>query len=164
MKVRIGPYKNKRTVKVEIEKFDTWSMDCTLALIIHPMLVQLKATKHGSPYVKDADVPEDLKSTSAPPKKNEWDTDDNHHKRWDYVLDEMIFAFKHLIDDSWTEAYSTGTIDLKYVKDNPDKNTGKVVHGPNHTYKLDSEGLEKVYNRIDNGLRLFATYYRGLWD
>ena len=32
----------------------------------------------------DEDVPEELKSTSAP--ENEWDTDDNHFKRWEDVV------------------------------------------------------------------------------
>jgi hypothetical protein len=58
------------------------------------MLKQLKETKHGAPFVDDEDVPEELKSTSAPPKKDDWDVDDNHFKRWDYVMDEMIYAFE----------------------------------------------------------------------
>ena len=53
-------------------------MDHTLAMIIVPMLKQLKETKHGAPFVDDEDVPEELKSTSAPAKENDWDTDDNH--------------------------------------------------------------------------------------
>ena len=40
MKVRIGPYRKNRATRVEIEPYDTWSMDCTLAMIIHPMLDQ----------------------------------------------------------------------------------------------------------------------------
>jgi hypothetical protein len=45
-------------------------MDCTLAMIIHPMLVQLKATQHGYP----ADLTE---------------------QEWDDIIDEMIWAFGH---------------------------------------------------------------------
>jgi hypothetical protein len=48
-------------VKVHIDKWDTWSMDSTLAPIILPMLVQLKATKHGAPNVDNADVPKELR-------------------------------------------------------------------------------------------------------
>jgi hypothetical protein len=102
MKVHIGPYpkgERARKINIRIDKYDTWSMDSTLALIIHPMLVQLKQTKHGSPWIDDEDVPEELRSTSAPPKENEWDTDDNHHARWDWVLDEMIWAFETHLDD-----------------------------------------------------------------
>ena len=102
MKVHIGPYpkgERARKINIRIDKYDTWSMDSTLALIIHPMLIQLKQTKHGSPWIDDEDVPEELRSTSAPPKENEWDTDDNHHARWDWVLDEMIWAFETHLDD-----------------------------------------------------------------
>jgi hypothetical protein len=60
-----------QTVKVRIDRWDTWSMDDTLAPIILPMLVQLKETKHGAPIVDDEDVPKELKSTSAEPKEKD---------------------------------------------------------------------------------------------
>jgi hypothetical protein len=90
--------KRRRTIKVHIHEYDTWSMDSTLSLIILPMLVQLAATKHGAPFTDDADAPEHLRSTSAPPKENEWDTDGNHFVRWDWILGEMIWAFQRISD------------------------------------------------------------------
>ena len=66
---------------VKIDRWDTWSMDYSLSFIVVPMLKQLKETKHGAPFVDDEDVPEELKSTSAPPKENDYDTDENHFKR-----------------------------------------------------------------------------------
>ena len=63
---------------VKIDHYDTWSMDHTLSHIVLPMLKQLKKDKHGSPLVDDEDVPEELRSTSAPAKENDWDIDDNH--------------------------------------------------------------------------------------
>jgi hypothetical protein len=149
---------------VKIDKWDTWSMDHTLSYIILPMLKQLKETKHGAPFVDDEDVPEELKSTSAPPKENEWDTDGNHFKRWDYVLDEMIFAFEHKVDDDWEHEFSSGEFDMKFVKceDNPELST--MVEGPNHTYVTDYEGIRKIHERMRNGFRLFGKYYEGLWD
>ena len=85
---------------VKIDRYDTWSMDSTLAPIILPMLKQLKKDKHGAPFVDDEDVPEELKSTSAPAKENEYDTDAHHFARWDWVMDEMIFAFECKVDNS----------------------------------------------------------------
>ncbi len=38
------------------------------------------------------------------------------------------------------------------------------IDGPNHTYKLDFEGMQEVQKRITNGFRLFGKYYEGLWD
>ena len=90
---------------VKIDRWDTWSMDYTLSHIIVPMLKQLKETKHGSPFVDDEDVPEELKSTSAPPKENDWDTDENHFKRWDWALNEMIWAFEQNLDDKSEEKF-----------------------------------------------------------
>lgn len=103
MKVNITKYSddenNPRIEEVIIEPFDTWSMDHTLSLIIVPMLKQLKETQHGAPYVDDEDVPEEIRSTSAPPKENDWDVDGNHFKRWEWVMDEMIWAFTQIKED-----------------------------------------------------------------
>ncbi len=157
---------------VHIDRWDTWSMDHTLGKIVLPMLKQLQATKHGAPNVDDDDVPEELKSTSAPKRENEWDTDDNHFKRWDYVLDEMIFAFEHKIDDSWEEEYRSGKFDTIWVPvDKEGNEVPKGEHkfyqmkdGPNHTYKCDYDGMKLVYDRMQNGFRLFGKYYQNLWD
>ena len=157
---------------VKIDRWDTWSMDHTLAPIILPMLKQLKATKHGAPFVDDEDVPEHLRSTAAPAKENEWDTDANHFLRWDWALDEMIFAFEHKVDDSWEDEFREGEIDWVTVPVDKDGNeVPKGEHkyyqmkdGPNHTYKCDYEGMEKVQARMKNGFRLFGKYYEALWD
>ena len=157
---------------VKIDRWDTWSMDHTLGHVVLPMLKQLQATKHGSPFVDDEDVPDHLKSTAAPAKENEWDTDDNHFKRWDWALEEMIFAFEHKLDDSWQDAFRSGEHDLVWT---PIDRAGNEVpkgehthyrmdHGPKDTYQCDYEGMKKVEDRIQNGFRLFGKYYQALWD
>ena len=98
----------KQKVKVRIDPWDTWNLDYTLALIILPALKEFSKDPQGAPCVDDEDVPKGLRSTDAPPKENEWDVDDNHFKRWDWVLGEMIAAFEiHTEDD--------GLIDNKKV-------------------------------------------------
>jgi hypothetical protein len=157
---------------VKIDRWDTWSMDHTLSYIILPMLKQLQASKHGGPCVDDEDVPDELKSTSAPAKENEWDTDDNFFKRWDWVMGEMIFAFEHLIDDSWQEKFSSGEFDMIHLPVDKDGNQVpkadaklyQMVEGPNHTYKCDYDGIQKIEERMQNGFKLFGKYYRSLWD
>ena len=157
---------------VKIDRWDTWSMDHTLSYIILPMLKQLKETKHGSPFVDDEDVPEELKSTSAPPKENEWDTDENHFKRWDYALGEMIYAFEHKVDDSWQDAYRSGEHDILWVPVDKDGNEVpkgehkfmQMAKGPKDTYECDYDGMQIVEDRMRNGFRLFGKYYQGLWD
>ena len=152
---------------VKIDRWDTWSMDHTLAYIILPMLKQLKDSKHGAPNVDDEDVPKELRSIYAFPKE-EYDVDGNHFARWDWVLDEMIFAFECKNDESWQDAYRSGEIDWKSEACGWDEN-GKAtmykhVDGPNHTYECDYDGMKVVEDRIQNGFRLFGRYYSNLWD
>lgn len=147
--------KQKQTIKVKIDKWDTWNMDYTLAVIIVPMLNQIKETKQGAPHVDDEDVPEELRSTSAPPKENDYDLDENWFKRWDWVLDEMIWTFEQKISaGDWTDQY--------YDHSNVDENADITEQAKQII--IDMEGLEKHQDRIKNGLRLFGKYYDNLWD
>ena len=157
---------------VKIDRWDTWSMDHTLAYIILPMLKQLKKDKHGAPFVDDEDVPDELTSTSAPPKENEYDTDANHFKRWDWVMDEMIFAFECKNDDHADDKFHSGEHDIKWVPVDKDGNEVpkgdhkffKMDKGPKDTYTCDYEGMKVQHDRMKNGFRLFGKYYEGLWD
>jgi hypothetical protein len=156
MKVYIGPYKDEGDSKVEvhIHNYDTWSMDYTLALIVLPMLKQLKETKHGAPAVSLKDVPESLwpvgeKGISKLYTHGE--TDDNYFKRWDWVMDEMIWAFEQKCLDHWEDAYYG-----PYIP-NPDGGLGDFEW-------IDYDGLKAHQERMTNGFRLFGKYYEGLWD
>ena len=40
----------------------------------------------------------------------------------------------------------------------------KMIEGPNHTLKMDYEGMKVYQERISNGFRLFGKYYENLWD
>ena len=147
--------RNGQKIKVRIDNYDTWSMDHTLAHIILPMLVQLKETKHGSPWVDDEDVPKKLRSTSAPPKEDEYDIDDNHHARWDWVLDEMIWAFEQKARDNWEGDY------YEY-EDDPTKTEGLGL-GLKLVWE-DPEGRKAHQERMTNGFKLFGKYFENLWD
>ena len=141
MKVNIGPYTDdaEQVVEVHIDKWDTWSMDHTLAPIILPMLIQLKQTTHGAPNVDLEDVPEGLRPTNT----EEWqklyneggETDEKFFERWDWVMDEMIYAF-----------------DCKANKDEV------------YMRLEDQTEIKKEQERISNGFRLFGKYYESLWD
>jgi hypothetical protein len=145
---------------VKIDKWDTWSMDSTLTPIILPMLKQLKATKHGAPYVDNEDVPANLRDKRR--KKNTGDTDTNWFKRYDYVMDEMIWAFTELNKEDWADQFWSGKADHVWV-DLPNGNV-QMKKGPKHTLKFDKKGHDKHWARIQNGLRLFGKYYTSLWD
>jgi hypothetical protein len=127
---------------VKIDRWDTWNMDGTLAVIILPMLKQLRAEKHGSGLVDLEDVPESMRYTTTEDYESQYTFDFYRepdlqkvqcdiHDRWDWVLDEMIFAFEYKIDED------NGGIDKDW------KNN---------------------YERVQNGFRLFGKYYQNLWD
>lgn len=169
MKVSIGKFPKKvngeRKISVKIDPWDTWSMDHTLALIIHPMLIQLHKTKHGAPFVDDEDVPEELRSSAAPPKENDYDTDDNHFKRWDWVLDEMIWAFTQILDDDADSQFHSGKIDLQWKEvEVGGEKFHEMLRGPNDTHVYDKEGHDAWQARKTNGLKLFGRYFEALWD
>ena len=161
MRVKIGNYPNhrfyhnwlynwfgyspKQKTSIKIHKWDTWSMDHTLAPIILPMLVQLKETTHGAPWVDDEDVPEELRSTSTPPKENEYDTDDFHFKRWDWILGEMIWAFEH----------KSKEMDAGDICADKCANFGDPVC---------KACMKETQERLTNAFALFGKYYENLWD
>lgn len=74
---------------IKIDKWDTWSIDHTLADIVLPMLIQLRETSQGAPFVNPEDVPEFLKPSHKPKD----DVDNTHFDRWNWVMGEMIYAF-----------------------------------------------------------------------
>ena len=139
---RLFGWNPKQKIRVRIDPHDTWSMDHTLAPIILPMLKQLKETKHGAPAVEFKDVPEELMPPNAEAVKKLYmengETDENYFKRWDYVLDEMIWAFEQKCRDDWMEDYDYN--------------------------KWDHEGAKAHQDRMSNGFRLFGKYYESLWD
>jgi len=173
--------KKKRKIKIQIDPWDTWSMDATLSMLILPMLKQLNVTKHGAPHVEDKDVPKELRSTSAPAKENEWDIDENHFKRWEWVMGEMIWAFEQLNDDDKDAQFHSGESEILWQALDKDHNligkpediksgtkhegvvTYQMVKGPNDTSKFDKKGHEKHHKRIQNGTMLFGKYFRSLW-
>ncbi len=164
--------KRKRKIKVRIDNYDVWGMDHTLALIILPMLKKLKEVKHGAPLVDDGDVPLELKSTSAPPKENKYDTDGNHFKRWDWVLDEMIFAFECKLDDNWDDQFWSGEFGKSEFVETGEEHFNPLTNKVEKTYTMKSTGnltcdweaRKVVSDRISNGFRLFGKYYEALWD
>jgi hypothetical protein len=161
--------KRKRTQYIKIDDWDTWSADHTLAMIILPILRQLQSEKHGAPFVDVKDVPKELHGKKLTKKQRDMgEVDDKHFERWDWVLSEMIFAFEHLVDDSWEDKFRSGNYDLRSKPIEWDE-AGKptlyeMVDGPDHTAETDYDGIAEVNKRIDRGLLFFAKYYRNLWD
>ena len=147
---------------VKIDRWDTWSMDHTLAYIILPMLKQLKAESHGSPFVDEEDVPKEMRSGKKKSKKMvnadihaiDSSEDDMIHERWQYVLDEMIWAFEQkVIDDAEGQFFDHS------------ESKGKLPWHEDYVGpKVDWDGLNANNERKRNAFRLFGKYYENLWD
>ena len=148
--VWVHKYQGKRKEVVRIDKWDTWSLDATLAKIAYPMLVQLYNNKHGAPETDINDVPPHMRQKDV-------------FERWDWIMSEMVFAMKSYTFD-WEDKYHTGDMDIVWVDCNDGTDCSEMTHGPAHTHVFDSEGWKKEHDRIQNGLRLFGTYFQGLWD
>lgn len=132
--------KIKRKIQVRIDNYDTWSMDDTLAHIVTPMLKQLQKTQHGAPFVDNEDVPEHLRKSAVPPTESEWAVDDeNFIKRWDWVLNEMIFAFETKTDPNWEDHFYTNN-------------------------ETNWDALRAHEARVQKGFELFGKYFQSLWD
>jgi len=104
MYVKLGPVGRKnRAETVVIDDYDVWNLDHSLALIIVPALKILKEKKHGAPFVDNEDVPRELIMTAGKKKRYEkyGETDEHYFDRWDYIMDEMIWAFQQKLEDDW---------------------------------------------------------------
>jgi hypothetical protein len=125
-----------RKVEVRIDPYDTWSMDHTLALIVHPMLVQLKQNNHGY-FSSD---PEDAPQIGKGEEVDYGGNDTLALDRYNWIMDEMIWTFDQIAHG----------------------NDGMEFYSEENGW--DVENHKKYDQRIANGLRLFGKYYRALWD
>jgi hypothetical protein len=156
MKVYIGNWpKNpakERKVDIRIDKWDTWSMDNTLSLIIEPMLKQLKETQNGHPCLTTHEGCEGCSCET----------------QWAEILDKMIFAFESLNND-YEDQYHSGEMDIVWTpidahgNETPDGEYRRMDKGPNDTHKFDTDGWKNHEARIQEGLELFGKYFRSLW-
>lgn len=128
----------KRHVIIDIHDYDTWSADYTLAMVIHPVLVEFRKEENLNSYpmaIDPEDIPDSVLAISGS------DQFELGMIRWKWILDEMIWAFVNILDeDSDTKFY------------NIEEKT------------MDIEKYKAHNQRIENGLRLFGKYYQNLWN
>jgi len=176
MKVNIGKYgKIDRKVNIRIDNSDVYSLDHTLTYIILPALFLLKEKKSGVPHefseVGGEDYGNqysfDFYAETASQMFDEYAT-----KRWEDVLDKMIWSFLQLIDDNWEDRYFYGKTEYqaKEVEEtclNPLTNKVEKLYtwedmNPNGHW-TDYEGKRIHGERIQEGLELFGKYFLHLW-
>ncbi len=180
MKVNLGRYPSgatKRRVSVEIDNFDSWGLDHTLALIILPALIQLKHTKHGVPssFIKDEVEDYHVQRVFDFMLEDKDQVFEKECERWEEALDKMIWSFQQLsIDDDYDSKYHHGKMDVGWEKlsGNTFPNPITGVQEPLYTmvdknpdeHWYDHVGLTLHNERIQEGLDLFGKHLRDLWD
>lgn len=146
--------RHERTVKVRIDYHDVWNAAGTMSLIMVPLLKELKKTKHGSPDIELGDVPRNLWPVHLSSSSNNY-TDDTIHARWEWVLDEIIWALEQVSSEDGEGQF----YDHSEANDESDDlmvQIGKI--------KIDQDGLNAWHERKSNGLRLLGKYFETLWD
>lgn len=177
MKVNLRkfPKVGSRKIDIEIERFDSWNLDGTLAVIILPLLIQLKYSKQGIPNefgdVGGADY--DVQDSFDFYKESHNDAFEEGCKRWEEVLDKMIWSFQQIALEDYDDKYHHGNPKFDWIK--TDKQflnpiTGKVedtyqmIDKNPHEHWYDHIGHQLHEERIQEGLDLFGKYFRNLWD
>ena len=141
-------WRGYQKIRVHIDPWDTWSADHTLALVILPVLEQLRDTSYGYFFVDPKDAPKNLRPSKEQIEHNEKTGmyDDKSLDRWKWVMGEMIFAFECKVNDDWEDQFYHFGDDMLDVK------------------CVDPKGLRDTHKRIQNGFQLFGKYYQNLWD
>lgn len=158
MKVFIGPFPedfvSERKVDIEVDSYDSWGADNTIAMIAVPILQQLKATKQGYPGINTEDLPEGFVIDDA--EDEDWNTEEFtfSNKAWEWILDEMIWALQQCANDCEDDFFSDTEVPGWEKVD-------VFKHSP---YWANFKGMKAYHERIDNGLVLFGKYFRCLWD
>ena len=186
-------YKNwDRKIEVRIDRYDTWGMDHTLAPIILPMLKQLKASKHGSPFVDQEDLPVELRLSKREQKVNDeghWNkklkateeeidaVSKKFHSQWDWVMDQMIWSFERQLEeedehkhyyDPYAENEELEPEPKHYVlHEDGTKEEAEPLFDAEFRRKMGKFNKEKYtayQERKQLGFTLFGKYYQSLWD
>lgn len=174
--------RKKRKIKVKIHHYDTWGMDNTLAYIILPMLKQLKATKHGSPYIDHEDIPEHLRLSEREEKvfnEGYWNKElnateeeikaasDKFHSQWNWVIDQMIWSFEQELGEdadykNYYDPYLPGELEQEEQEGVVDSLFDKKFRMK--MGKFNNDKYKAYQERKQLGFTLFGKYYQALWD
>ena len=156
---------------IRIDKWDTWSMDDTLAHIILPMLKQLKATKHGIPC-EFAEVGGESWKDQLCFDFYQEDTADlfeeHAERRWNEVMDKMIWSFEQAVEkntnpDAYWQPYWEDMTPEEVVEET-ENSIYKQLDIDHPRKKINREKMSEYYDRMQEGFTLFGKYYCSLWD
>ena len=171
----------KRKVKVRIDRYDTWSADHTLAVIIGPLLRSMIGKKQGVPgnFLPD-EYNSLVSSTEFWEEKGKGPLNtkatlllDAASEEWEATLEKMAWAFEEYVKDDWDEQYWTGEYGEMKTTPSSDKTFwNPITKKDEQVFKLDFEGStrkcdwearEKHWKKVEEGIRLFGLHFSNLW-
>lgn len=157
MKVDISDWESdgSRTVNIDVHPWDTWDAVSSLAYVNRAVLTQfrderLKKDQGGIPQ-------EFFREGQYDPSDEECD---QARAAWHAAVDEMIWAFNEIIEETEHDACFTKRGEWKLS--DPDPETG-LVELLDSGFDLDEKRLRECRDRVQNGLFLYATHFRSLW-
>lgn len=128
-------------------------MDNTLAHIIVPMLIQLKASKPGFPSsIIDDDIESDENGLTNAGYRKACEV-------WSLTLDKMIWSFKQVITDD-LESFMIVEGELEIVKSSGVSTTTRWKTEP----VVNENAYQAYLEHVQEGLDLFGKHYRSLWE
>lgn len=152
---------------VEVGYGDEWNADWTIATIVLPLLKKLKEKKQGAPFVDEGDVPEHLRPLGSVSKDDPnfpW-KDENFFKRWEYALDEMIFAMQEIANDNENEPpYHTKQGEMLFGEIDAVTGFGEITFEGWETTPESVAANKAYHERIRKGCMLFGKYFQSLWS
>ena len=144
MKVTIPkPIPGEEHRKIEVDDWDIWNVDYTLACVIHPVLLKYRENLTGYPELWE----DGMITSHNYDRQLHFDIFDEKVerdyliKKWKDTVDKMCRAFGMIVEkETWEDTW----LDKSY-----------------HESKIRET---EYYEAIDEGLALFAKYYHNLWD
>jgi len=129
---------------------ETWGLYDRIAKFTLPRLIRLKELSVRS----GGGVPLDFVN----------ENNEANIAEWNNVLDKMIYAFERIVKDDVFDyvIYPPDYVRGFTLKPNED---GKpyATHIPNDPRPIDYSKVEEIEAKIQEGLDLFAKYFRSLW-
>lgn len=124
--------RKKRGIYTKFKDSETWGLYMVIAQFILPRLKRFKKLNNGVPMSLFFDKEDKIHGDDV-------DWQDRAAKEWDSILDEMIWSFEQIVDDSDPE---------------------KLENETNEEYV---DRCRMWNNNVQHGLELFAKYFLGLW-
>lgn len=168
MKIDINTKKEDTVKKMEIGFTDLFNLDGVLGRVIVACLEAFKKEEHAGFTVEDAHLPDHLAYLKPLVVDGKYtdeiyggNSDPLHKERFNYIIDEMIFAFQSCYDSS-LEDYWIPDPDYDPTQDTLiTQADGSLLFNLDITE--DDVKREAYEKRVRNGFNLFSRYYRSLW-